>query len=133
MERFTGFAGMATRGCPELIKAPDCFGPQPIRGVTQHVSCFPARKAPPGCSKRRLGHARCRRLLAHVHYHRFSSEKTSARLHCGWQPATERDKENERGKGRTPDQHYPTLTYDTGMGLVFRNRHELLLYGTRGP
>ena len=50
-----------------------------------------------------------------------------------WGHFGERDKENERGKGRTPDQHYPTLTYDTGMGLVFRNRHELLLYGTRGP
>jgi N6-adenosine-specific RNA methylase IME4 len=97
------------------------------------------------------------------------------------------DQENEKGKGRTPDQHYPTLTYDeikdfcvgvklvrevayrdaalfmwctsanivlalevltawgfeykshavwvkdrTGTGLVFRNQHELLLYGTRG-
>jgi len=96
---------------------------------------------------------------------------------------------SEAGKGRTPDQHYPTLTYDEiryyrlgedrrlvrdiahkdaalflwctsanlhhalevmaawgfeykasavwvkdkpGLGLVFRNEHELLLYGTRG-
>lgn len=102
------------------------------------------------------------------------------------------DNENEAGKGRTPDQHYETLTYDqiksfcvgkypvpdiahkdaalflwctsanivsalevmqawgfaykaqavwvkfkdghaqTGTGLVFRNAHEVLLYGTRG-
>jgi N6-adenosine-specific RNA methylase IME4 len=95
--------------------------------------------------------------------------------------------QNEKGLGRTPDQHYPTLTYEqirdfeikgrairdiahkdaalflwctsanilqaagvmgawgfeysahavwakdkTGMGLVFRNQHEVLLYGTRG-
>lgn len=97
------------------------------------------------------------------------------------------DNENEAGKGRTPDQHYPTLTYDEikdftlgdkpvceiahkdaalflwctsaniklaievmeswgftykahavwvknklGLGYVFRNKHEVLLYGTRG-
>jgi len=97
------------------------------------------------------------------------------------------EQENEKGKGRTPDQHYPTLTYHeiqdfevagkhvskiahrdaalflwctsaniemalgvmaawgftykahavwvkdrSGTGLVFRNRHEPLLYGTRG-
>ena len=95
--------------------------------------------------------------------------------------------ESEAGKGRTPDQHYPTLTYDEikdftlagkpvseiahkdaalflwctsaniklaievmeswgftykahavwvkdklGLGYVFRNKHEVLLYGTRG-
>jgi N6-adenosine-specific RNA methylase IME4 len=104
-----------------------------------------------------------------------------------WGHFGEIDQENERGKGRTPDQHYPTLTYDeikefrvggksvreiahedaallmwctsaniqfalevmeawgfnykaqaiwdkeaSGMGLVFRNQHEPLLYGTRG-
>jgi N6-adenosine-specific RNA methylase IME4 len=104
-----------------------------------------------------------------------------------WGHFGEQDKENEQGKGRTPDQHYPTLTYDeimdyqvdgklvrdiafkdaalflwctsanielalkvmqawgfeykahavwvkdkSGMGLVFRNKHEPLLYGTRG-
>jgi N6-adenosine-specific RNA methylase IME4 len=104
-----------------------------------------------------------------------------------WGHFGEADKENEAGKGRTPDQHYPTLTYDeieqfdingrpiseiahkdaalflwctsaniefalqvmkawgftykahavwdkgkTGLGLVFRNQHEPLLYGTRG-
>jgi N6-adenosine-specific RNA methylase IME4 len=103
-----------------------------------------------------------------------------------------KDQENEKGKGRTPDQHYPTLSHDEicgfkvqgkyvreiitrdaalfmwctssniesaievmgvwgftfkasavwvkmkdgklqrGMGLVFRNAHEVLLYGTRG-
>jgi len=97
------------------------------------------------------------------------------------------DYENEAGKGRTPDQHYQTMSYDeimefsirgktikeiahkdaalflwctsaniemalevmkawgftykahavwdkgiAGLGLVFRNRHEPLLYGTRG-
>ena len=31
-------AGMATRGCPELIKAADCFEPQPIHPVTQRAS-----------------------------------------------------------------------------------------------
>lgn len=104
-----------------------------------------------------------------------------------WGHFGEQDKENEAGKGRTPDQHYPTLTYDeikdfrigkkhisqiahkdaalfmwctsanielalqvmqawgftykahavwvkdrSGTGLIFRNRHEPLLYGTRG-
>jgi N6-adenosine-specific RNA methylase IME4 len=104
-----------------------------------------------------------------------------------WGHFGEQDKENEAGKGRTPDQHYPTLTYDevkdflvidklvrdiahkdaalflwctsanislalevmvawgftykahavwvkdrSGTGLVFRNQHEPLLYGTRG-
>lgn len=109
-----------------------------------------------------------------------------------WGHFGEKDKENEQGKGRTPDQHYETLTYDdikafrvgsqtvqeiahkdavlllwctapnmisaldvmeawgfdykthfvwvkfktgrlqTGMGLVTRNAHEVLLYGTRG-
>jgi N6-adenosine-specific RNA methylase IME4 len=104
-----------------------------------------------------------------------------------WGHFGEADKENEAGKGRTPDQHYPTLTYPeiesfridgkpvseiahkdaalflwctsaniemalsvmaawgftykahavwvkdrSGTGLVFRNRHEPLLYGTRG-
>lgn len=104
-----------------------------------------------------------------------------------WGHFGQQDKENEAGKDRTPDQHYPTLTYDqikdfrvagkhivdivhkdavlflwctaanlklaldvmqtwdftykthsvwvknkTGLGLVFRNAHELLLYGTRG-
>jgi N6-adenosine-specific RNA methylase IME4 len=29
-----------------------------------------------------------------------------------WGHFGEKDKENEAGKGRTPDQHYPTLTYD---------------------
>jgi hypothetical protein len=29
-----------------------------------------------------------------------------------WGHFGEADKENEAGKGRTPDQHYPTLTYD---------------------
>jgi N6-adenosine-specific RNA methylase IME4 len=97
------------------------------------------------------------------------------------------DLENEKGKGKTPDQHYPTLTYEeiknfkvngkpmtevahkdaalllwctsanialalevmeawgftykahavwvkdrSGTGFVFRNKHEPLLYGTRG-
>lgn len=97
------------------------------------------------------------------------------------------DNDNEKGKARTPDQHYPTLSYSeiekftvkgksiakiahkdaalflwctsanlpyalnvikawdfeykthavwvkdkTGLGLVFRNQHEVLLYGTRG-
>lgn len=109
-----------------------------------------------------------------------------------WGHFGEQDQENEQGKGRTPDQHYPTLTHDqvldfcvdgvpvhgiahndaalflwctssnlpralevmerwgfefkssatwvkmkdgkltTSMGLVFRNAHEILLYGTRG-
>ena len=104
-----------------------------------------------------------------------------------WGHFGEQDKENERGKARTPDQHYPTLTYDEiaefrvadkplseiahkdavlflwctsaniekalgivaawgfeykahavwikdrpGTGLVFRNRHEPLIYATRG-
>ncbi len=104
-----------------------------------------------------------------------------------WGHFGEQDQENEKGKGRTPDQHYPTLTYDevknftiagkpiseishkdaalflwctsanialalevmaawgftykahavwvkdkSGTGLVFRNKHEPLLYGTRG-
>jgi N6-adenosine-specific RNA methylase IME4 len=104
-----------------------------------------------------------------------------------WGHFGEKDKENEAGKGRTPDQHYPTLTYDeikqfkigdkpiaeianknaalflwctsanlalalevmeawgfeykthfvwvkdkTGLGLICRNQHEILLYGTRG-
>lgn len=104
-----------------------------------------------------------------------------------WGHFGEEDKENDKGKGRTPDQHYPTLTYDeikdfsiggapiskiahkdaalflwctsanialamqvmdawgftykahavwvkdrSGTGLVFRNKHEPLLYGTRG-
>lgn len=104
-----------------------------------------------------------------------------------WGHFGEADQENEAGKGRTPDQHYPTLTYDEikdfrvgtklvkeiahkdaalflwctsanikfalevmeawdftykaqgvwvkdklGLGLVFRNKHEVLLYGTRG-
>jgi N6-adenosine-specific RNA methylase IME4 len=104
-----------------------------------------------------------------------------------WGHFGELDQENEKGKGRTPDQHYPTLTYDEikqfrvgrklikeiahkdavlflwctsanlvhaldvmaawgftyktnavwtkdrgGTGLVFRNWHEILLYGTRG-
>ena len=109
-----------------------------------------------------------------------------------WGHFGEQDQENEEGKGRTPDQHYPTMTHDeildhcvdgkpvvelahadavlflwctssnvpralevmerwgfefkssaawvkmkdgklqTGMGLVFRNAHEILLYGTRG-
>lgn len=104
-----------------------------------------------------------------------------------WGHFGETDRESESGKGRTPDQHYPTLTYDeikmfrvqgkaiaevafkdaalflwctsanmplaldvmaawgftykahaiwdkqkTGLGLVFRNQHEPLLYGTRG-
>lgn len=104
-----------------------------------------------------------------------------------WGHFGEKDQENEAGKGRTPDQHYPTLTYDeikafhidgklvseiahkdaalflwctsanielalevmrawgftykahavwvkdrSGTGLIFRNRHEPLLYGTRG-
>lgn len=109
-----------------------------------------------------------------------------------WGHFGEVDKENERGKGRTPDQHYPTMSYadicdfsiggrsisqiahkdaalflwctsanidlalkvmnawdfqykahavwvkiadgnlQNGMGLVFRNAHEVLLYGTRG-
>ena len=103
-----------------------------------------------------------------------------------WGHFGEPDQENE-SKGRTPDQHYPTLTYDEikdfaiagkriaeiahkdaalflwctsaniklaievmeswdftykaqavwvkdkiGLGLIFRNRHEVLLYGTRG-
>ena len=97
------------------------------------------------------------------------------------------DNQNEKGKARTPDQHYPTLTYEqirdyeiagrrieeiahkdavlfmwctsanlrmaldvveawgftykahavwvkdrAGTGLVFRNRHEPLIYATRG-
>jgi N6-adenosine-specific RNA methylase IME4 len=110
-----------------------------------------------------------------------------------WGHFGEKDKENEAGKERTPDQHYPTLTYEEieqfrigdklikdiaakdaalflwctsanfelalqvmkawgftykshavwvktneegkpigGTGLVFRNMHEPLLYGTRG-
>ncbi len=108
-----------------------------------------------------------------------------------WGHFGEQDQENEQGKGRTPDQHYPTLTHDEildygingkpmveiahknaalflwctssnlpralevmqrwgfefkssavwvkfsdklqgGMGLVFRNAHEILLYGTCG-
>jgi N6-adenosine-specific RNA methylase IME4 len=104
-----------------------------------------------------------------------------------WGHFGELDNENEAGKGRTPDQHYPTLTYDeikdfrvsgkliseiahrdaalflwctsanievalevikawgftykahavwvkdkSGLGLVFRNKHEPLLYATRG-
>jgi N6-adenosine-specific RNA methylase IME4 len=104
-----------------------------------------------------------------------------------WGHFGEQDKENEAGKGRTPDRHYPTLTYDEikdftlagkpvseaahkdatlflwctsaniefalgvmrawgfeykahavwvkdklGLGFVFRNKHEVLLYGTRG-
>jgi len=110
-----------------------------------------------------------------------------------WGHFGEQDKENEKGKGRTPDQHYETLTaleienfciqgkpiceiahedaalflwctssniplalrvmdiwgfefkssatwvktnkqgkIWRGMGLVFRNAHEILLYGTRG-
>lgn len=109
-----------------------------------------------------------------------------------WGHFGERDKENEEGKGRTPDQHYETLSHEQlisfaiegklireiahrdaalllwctssnlpraldvmeawgfefkssstwvkfkdgkiqrGMGLVFRNAHEILLYGTRG-
>lgn len=104
-----------------------------------------------------------------------------------WGHFGDQENENEKGKGRTPDQHYPTLTYEqikwfradgkpiadlahkdaalflwctssnielalevveawgftykthavwvkdsSGLGLVFRNRHELLLYGTRG-
>jgi N6-adenosine-specific RNA methylase IME4 len=111
-----------------------------------------------------------------------------------WGHFGERDRENEKGKARTPDQHYETLPLDqicdyavgtdktplknlihddaalflwctssnipnalevmkfwgfefkssaawvkmkdgklqTGMGLVFRNAHEILLYGTRG-
>lgn len=104
-----------------------------------------------------------------------------------WGHFGEQDQENEAGKARTPDQHYPTLTYDeikdfrvgeklvseiahkdaallmwctsanielalqvmqawgftykahavwvkdrSGTGLIFRNRHEPLLYGTRG-
>jgi N6-adenosine-specific RNA methylase IME4 len=104
-----------------------------------------------------------------------------------WSHFGEPDQENEKGKGRTPDQHYPTLTHadicnfrvgdklvreiafkdaalllwctsanillameamtawgfeykaqavwvkdKPGMGLVFRNRHEVLLYGTCG-
>jgi N6-adenosine-specific RNA methylase IME4 len=109
-----------------------------------------------------------------------------------WGHFGQQDYENEQGKGRTPDQHYPTLTHEeilafsvdglsvaelahtdaalflwctssnlprasevmyqwgfqfkssaawvkisdgrlqTGTGLVFRNSHEILLYGTRG-
>lgn len=68
-----------------------------------------------------------------------------------WGHFGEQDQENEEGKGRTPDQHYPTMTHDeildhcvdgtplvgigriqTGTGFVFRNAHEILLYGTRG-
>jgi N6-adenosine-specific RNA methylase IME4 len=110
-----------------------------------------------------------------------------------WGHFGEPDQENERGKARTPDQHYPTLTYDeikefrvggksvreiahedaallmwctsaniqfalevmeawgftykshvvwvhttpegkplSGLGLVFRNTHDVLLYGVRG-
>jgi N6-adenosine-specific RNA methylase IME4 len=104
-----------------------------------------------------------------------------------WDHFGQKGNENEKGKDRTPDQHYPTLTYDniknfeidgksikqlahkdsvlflwctsanlvqalevmaawdfeykthavwvkdrSGLGLVFRNKHELLLYGTRG-
>ena len=104
-----------------------------------------------------------------------------------WDHFAQEGNENEKGKGRTPDQHYPTLTYaeikdfkiddrpiseiahkdaalflwctsanillaaevmqawgfdysahavwvkdKTGLGLVFRNQHEVLLYGTRG-
>lgn len=104
-----------------------------------------------------------------------------------WGHFGEQGNENEKGKDRTPDQHYPTMTYDQiknfeiqgktvdeiasatavlflwctssnmrlalgimhdwgfeyktnmvwvknrpGMGLVFRNKHEHLLYGTRG-
>jgi N6-adenosine-specific RNA methylase IME4 len=104
-----------------------------------------------------------------------------------WGHFGEQAKENEAGKGRTSDQHYPTLTYDEikdftlggkpvsevahkdaalflwctsanielalgvmrawgfeykahavwvkdklGLGFVFRNKHEVLLYGTRG-
>jgi N6-adenosine-specific RNA methylase IME4 len=104
-----------------------------------------------------------------------------------WGHFGEQGKENEAGKGRTSDQHYPTLTYDEikdftlggkpvsevahkdaalflwctsanmelalgvmrawgfeykahavwvkdklGLGYVFRNKHEVLLYGTRG-
>jgi N6-adenosine-specific RNA methylase IME4 len=104
-----------------------------------------------------------------------------------WGHFGEKDQENEAGKERTPDQHYPTLTYDAiaafsiqgkpireiahkdavlmlwctsanipyalrvmrawdfeykshavwvkdrpGLGLIFRNQHELLLMGTRG-
>lgn len=104
-----------------------------------------------------------------------------------WGHFGEQDKENEKGKGRTPDQHYPTMTHEEilnykvggkaivdvahktsalllwctssnldralevmvawgfvfkasaawdkiipGMGLIFRNQHEVLLYGTRG-
>jgi N6-adenosine-specific RNA methylase IME4 len=104
-----------------------------------------------------------------------------------WGHFGEQDRENEQGKGRTPDQHYPTLTYEQirnfrvegrtipeitfrdaalflwctsaniswalevmnawgftykthavwdkrhpGLGLVFQNQHEPLLYGTRG-
>jgi len=104
-----------------------------------------------------------------------------------WGHFGEQDEENEKGKDRTPDAHYPTLTYDQirnfkiqghtideiampnaalflwctssniklalgvmydwgfdykthmvwvkdrqGLGLIFRNKHELLLYGTRG-
>jgi N6-adenosine-specific RNA methylase IME4 len=104
-----------------------------------------------------------------------------------WGHFGEEGQENEKGKGRTPDQHYPTMTYEeimdfrvgvrsireiahkdavlflwctsanlaraidvmgawgfeykthavwvkniAGMGLVFRNKHEIILYGTRG-
>lgn len=104
-----------------------------------------------------------------------------------WDHFDQPDQQNEKGLARTPDQHYPTLTYDeirnfqingrpikeivhkdaalflwctsanifrageimdawgfeysthavwvkdkAGTGLVFRNRHELLLYGKRG-
>lgn len=104
-----------------------------------------------------------------------------------WGHFGELDQENEAGKGRTPDQHYPTLTYEEianfkvngrlvrelaakdaalflwctsanitsalsiveawgfvykahavwvkdkkGLGLIFRNQHEVLLYGSRG-
>jgi N6-adenosine-specific RNA methylase IME4 len=105
----------------------------------------------------------------------------------GWDHFGQDGYRNEKGKGRTPDQHYPTLTYgeianfkidgvpirdiahkdaalflwctaanimlvrdvmtawdftyktqaiwdkdQTGTGFVFRNQHEILLYGTRG-
>jgi N6-adenosine-specific RNA methylase IME4 len=104
-----------------------------------------------------------------------------------WDHFGEPGRENEKGKSRTAEQHYPTMTYEqiahftvgdklvieiafrdaalflwctssnivpalavmsawgfeyktqavwvkdkSGTGLVFRNRHEVLLYGTRG-
>jgi len=104
-----------------------------------------------------------------------------------WGNFGEIGKQNEKGLGRSPDQHYPTLKYEeikafevagktvsniahkdaalflwctsanlpyalevmvawgfeykthavwvkdkSGLGLVFRNKHEVLLYGTRG-